>query len=68
MEHLIAAFHNQLNSRLNVPIGRTVLALDPTPTKTHKEEGLLTNFIADVMCDAVDADFAILSGSAIGRR
>jgi 5'-nucleotidase len=62
---LTQRYVKKLDERMGRVIGRTVALLDPRPEKTHREEGLLTNFIANIMCESVSADIAIIRGCAV---
>ena len=61
----VAEYQKQLSDELDVPIGKTLTALDSRKATVRREEAAIGNLIADALRDSLGADVAIFNGGGI---
>lgn len=62
---VVAQYENKLASELNLPVGRTRVALDARQQTNRSRETNLGDFVADAYRSATRADAALLNGGSI---
>jgi 5'-nucleotidase len=65
---LILRYEAKMAEKLGKPIGRSEFPMDSTEETVRFKEGLLTNFLLDIMEIESGADFAVLGAAAIAGK
>ncbi|HUS97503.1 MAG TPA: 5'-nucleotidase, partial [Hyphomicrobiaceae bacterium] len=61
----VAAYQRQLSKELDVPLGKTVIALDSRKAIVRTSESAMGNLIADAMRREMKTDIALMNGGGI---
>jgi 5'-nucleotidase / UDP-sugar diphosphatase len=61
----VAAYEREMNLDMDVPLGRTAVALDSRTDAVRTREAAIGNIVADAMRSAAHADVAIMNGGGI---
>lgn len=62
---VVKQYNDELDSALNIVIGRTAVELDSQRSSVRSRETAIGNLITDALVDALDADLAITNGGGI---
>ena len=61
----VAAYEREMSRDMDVPLGRTAVALDSRTAAVRTREAAIGNIVADAMRSAAHADVAIMNGGGI---